>query len=174
MTEAPAGANEGSGSPETEVAPHVGSTGDSYGVEIFSDDVEDWLARQVDGGPESPLFWAPCHWRYSTDWLEVRSVEQLAVLISTAVRTDNNVCFVSATQGRDGRSANVIGLVTRPVIGWAVVVIGSQGTSADVRRMGYRYNNYDSFGPLTAAEICAAWVMSGRLPAGLESRRRTR
>lgn len=91
MTETSPGANETPSSPETEAAGPVGSAGDSYDVEIFSDDVEGWLARQPSSRPESPLFWAPCHWRYSTDWIEVRGVEQLAVLISTAFRTDNNV-----------------------------------------------------------------------------------
>jgi hypothetical protein len=96
------------------------------------------------------------------------------VLTSTAIRADNNVCFVSGTRGMEGRSTTVIGLVQRPTMGWAVLIKHGDHPIGEVRRTSYRANNYDSFGALSAAEISWVWVTSGRLPEGLTFRLRRR
>ena len=132
-------------------------------------DPDVWLAEQAQADSGVEIFWAPCHWSSADDWSRVRGAEHLAVLISTAVRSDNNVCFVSSARGRVGRSVNVIGLISRPVLGWAVVLrdAGVPGWGGDVKHADYAHDNYESFGALGAAEIALAWVRTGRLPEGL-------
>lgn len=136
--------------------------------------LEVWLAERGRVEPEKTVFWAPHGWSQTSDWVTARGVEHLAVLISTAIRRDNNVCTVSGTQGRTGRSANLIGLISRQPLGWAVVVEDAEEPpwAGDVQRRGYPHDNYDAFGALSAAEIGWAWVTLGRLPKGLEIKMR--
>ena len=140
----------------------------------FTEELEPWLAEQSSPSNDESMFWAPCHWKQAQDWIPMRGVEQLAVHVSTAIRSDNNVCFASGTRGQAGRSTNMIGLVTRPTLGWAVIINNADRLSADVRRIGYKYGNYDSFSALSAAQISWAWATAGRLPPGLTIRARTR
>lgn len=146
------------------------------GAAVVRSDLELWLSEQLASEPETSIFWAPCHWTCPADWGAVRGVEHLAVLISTAVRADSNVCFVSATRSRTGRYASAIGLISRKPLGWAVIIDDAHqaaSRTADVRRIGYRYDNYDSFSALSASEICWAWVITGCLPDGLTYRPRS-
>lgn len=138
--------------------------------------LERWLAKQTLEEPEESVFWAPHGWRQPSDWVEVRGLEHLAVLISTAIHRDDNVCAVSGSRGRVGRVVNVIGLITRQPLGWAVVIseAGDPASAADVRRRGYPHDNYDSFSALTAAEISWSWVTAGEVPNGLDLRMRKR
>lgn len=137
--------------------------GQSGAVSIGTE-VERWLHTEAAGEAGASVFWAPCHWKVPSDWVPVRQVEQLAVLISTAICGDNNVCFVSGTRGRAGRSVNVIGLIKRQPLVWAVLLRDAEDRRVrDVRRIGYRHSNYDGFGALAAAEICWSWVADGRL-----------
>ena len=140
----------------------------------FAEESRPWLVEQSSPSNDESVFWAPCHWKQGKDWIPMRGVEQLAVHVSTAIRSDNNVCFASGTRGRAGRSTNMIGLVTRPTLGCAVIINNQDRLSGDVRRIGYKYDNYDSFSALFAAQISWAWVTAGRLPSGLTIRARTR
>ena len=140
----------------------------------FADELEAWLAEQSSPSNDESVFWAPCHWKQGEDWIPMRGVEQLAVHVSTSIRSDNNVCFASGTRGRAGRSTNMIGLVARPTLWWAVIINNHDRLSGDVRRIGYKYDNYDSFSALSAAQISWAWVTAGRLSSGLTIRARTR
>jgi hypothetical protein len=101
-------------------------------------------------------------------------VEQLAVHVSTSIRADNNVCFAIGARGLAGRSTNIIGLVTRSTPGWAVIINNGERLSADVRRIGYKSDTYDSFSAMSAAQITWAWVTAARLPSGLTIRARAR
>jgi hypothetical protein len=140
----------------------------------LAEELEPWLAEQSRPSTDATVFWAPCRPTRAAHWLPMRGVEQLAVHVSTAIRSDNNVCFASGTRGRPGRSTNMIGLITRPTLGWAVIINNADRLSVDVRRIGYRYDNYDSFSALSAAQISWAWVTTGRLPSGLTIRVRAR
>jgi hypothetical protein len=140
----------------------------------FAEELEPWLAEQSRPSIDATVFWAPCRWTRAAHWLPMRGVEQLAVHVSTAIRSDNNVCFASGNRGHAGRSTNMIGLVTRPTLGWAVIINNANRLSGDVRRIGYKYDNYDSFSALSAAQISWAWVTTGRLPSGLTIRARAR
>lgn len=145
-------------------------------TELTAGALELWLDEMTRTLPGEDIFWAPHRRATASDWIRVRSVEHLAVLISTANRNDNNVCFVGEAPSFEGRTANVIGLVTRPRLGWAVVAneSGPGRAGFDVQTIGYRYTNYESFGALAAAEIGWAWVSTGGLPSHLTGRRRTR
>lgn len=122
---------------------------------------------------DGPLFWGPHGARRPADWVRVRNVEHLAVLVSTASRRDNNVCFVSGARGPAPRRVNLIGLVSREVLGWAVVVHEPGLGARNVQRQDYPYDNYDSFSSLAAATIARTWVTVGRLPDGLVGCRRS-
>jgi hypothetical protein len=140
----------------------------------LAEELEPWLAEQGTRSNDENVFWAPCHWEEAADWIPMRGVEQLAVHVSTAIRSDSNVCFASGTRGRAGRWTNLIGLVTRPTLGWAVIINNADRLTGDVRRIGYKSDNYDSFSALSAALISWAWVTEGRLPSGLTIRARPR
>jgi hypothetical protein len=73
--------------------------------------IQEHLAELREPAEEVPLFWAPHGWSQESDWLRVRDTEHLAVQISTACRSDTNVCFASSACGEAKRTANVIGLV---------------------------------------------------------------
>jgi hypothetical protein len=104
------------------------------------------------------------------DWVRARGVEHLAVLLSTADRRDDNVCFVRGGADAAGRSGSFIGLVTRSVLGWAVRVEDGDGASGDVRTTTYEHDSYESFPALASAQVMWSWVTTGRLPDGLEVR----
>ncbi len=137
-------------------------------------DVEAWLEEQWSAQVDERVFWAPYGWATSNDWLGLRAVEQLAVRISTATGPDGNVCFASGAKQVVGRNAIIIGLINRDTLGWAIVLNEGDRPVGDVRRTGYPYDNYDSFGALSAADICWSWVAAGCLPAGLTLRERSR
>ena len=140
-----------------------------------ANDLDAWLATTCEPTVEAPLFWAPHGWSQESDWLRVRSTEHLAVLISTACRSDNNVCCASSARGQAKRTANLIGLVSRDHLGWAVVINndGPEPWAGDVHHLGYPHDNYESFSALSTAEIARAWVTLGLLPDGLTYRLRT-
>jgi hypothetical protein len=84
------------------------------------------------------------------------------------------VCFASSARGKAKRTANLIGLVGRDHLGWAVVINndGSESWAGDVHRLDYPHDNYESFSALSTAEIARAWVTLGLLPEGLTYRLR--
>lgn len=135
-------------------------------------DLDDWLSMLAAPTVAEPLFWAPHGWSQASDWRAIRSTEHLAVLISTACRSDNNVCFVSSARAKARRTANVIGLIARVPLGWAVVIEanGREPWAGDVHHLDYPHDNYESFGALSAADIVRAWVTLGLLPDGLTHR----
>jgi hypothetical protein len=140
-----------------------------------ANDLDAWLATLCEPTLEEPLFWAPHGWSEASDWLRVRGTEHLAVLISTACRSDNNVCFASSARGKAQRTANLIGLVGRAHLGWTVVIndSGPESWAGDVHHLEYPHDSYESFSALSAAEIARAWVTVGLLPGGLTYRLRS-
>ena len=137
-------------------------------------EVERWLAEQRDDDGERPIFWAP-HGYTADDWQQVRSIEHLAVLISTALDPASNVCFASEAPDRGGLTASFIGLIQHDVVGFAVKLWHhDEGFHADVRRVGYAYDNYDSFAALPAAQIAADWIRYSRIDGHLDFRIRHR
>lgn len=132
-------------------------------------DLELRLAALFGSASGKALFWAPHGWREPSDWIQVRSAEHLAVRISTACRSDNNVCFASSSRGTAERTATVIGLVGRDHLGWAVIIKSNHSPSwaGHIHHAGYLEDHYESFSALTAAEITQSWVTEGRLPEAL-------
>lgn len=138
-------------------------------------DVEAWLTRITEPPLTGPLHWAPYGYTQASDWVRVRSAEHLAVLASRASRPDNNVCFVSSTPAIVKRTVNLIGLVSRRPLAWAVVINDHcRGSwAADVHHPDYPHGNYEGFSALSAAQIAAAWVTTGVVPQGLTFRLRS-
>jgi hypothetical protein len=156
--------------PEADRARDELSPGAKGHAAVLGNDPEFWLNELLKTRADESLFWAPHRHATAADWVKVRGVEHLAVLTSTASGGRNNVCFASGTTGFAGRTTNMIGLVQRPTLGWAVLIRSEGHPFGDVRRVGYAHDNYDAFGELSAAQISWAWVTSGDLPSGLTVR----
>ena len=150
-------------SPDAEEEPHPASAPDTWGRTLQRWAMEEQCA-------DSPLYWGPHRACRPDDWVPVRNTEHLAVLVSTAVRADNNVCFVSETPDFAPRHVHFIGLIRREVLGWAVIVHHPDFGAASVQRHDYPYDNYDSFSALTAATVARTWITAGTLPEGLIGR----
>jgi hypothetical protein len=143
------------------------SIDDSLGLTSIAGAFQAWLQDQVQTSPATAVFWAPYGWRSAGDWLPVSSVEQLAVRISTTWRPQGNVCFASGCPGGGGRNVGAIGLIGRDELGWALNISDGAKHLGHVRRVDYRYDNYDSFSALTAAQISWSWIVDGTIPEGL-------
>jgi len=154
---------------------HAELTSDPATSTIGSE-IDLWLSHFAEDEPGESIFWASDHRADSEDWVAARHVEHLAVLLSTCSRSNNNVCQVyGARDSRVGRSTNVIGLQpSRGPEGGFAVLLHDRGREClgDIRRIGYRFDNYDAFSAIAAAEISWAWVASGVLPAELTVRAR--
>lgn len=142
-------------------------------VSSLNSEVELWLAglNDIETGPS--VYWAAHHAVAPGDWVVTRSIEQLTVLLSGCTKANNNACQVHGARSGSGRSAGVIGLQPRrgPQGGFAVVLYQSERRSVgDVRRIGYRDDNYDGFSTIKAAEISWAWMTAGAIPRGLTYR----
>ena len=85
------------------------------------------------------------------------------------------MCFASSARGKAKRTANLIGLVRRDHLGWAVVINddGPEPWAGDVHHLDYPHDNYESFSALSTAEIARAWVTLGLLREGLTCRLRS-
>jgi hypothetical protein len=136
--------------------------------------VELWLADLNDLETSPSVYWQANHRVQSADWVTTRSVEQLSVLLSTRTKAHNNACQVYGARHDSARSTSVIGLQPQrgPDGGFAVVLSEKETRSlGDIRRISYRYNNYQGFSAISAAEICWAWVTAGTIPPGLTYRK---
>ena len=140
----------------------------------LADELALWLHdERTRAAGRSPLFWSPTGFPSRADWQPVTGTERLAVLISTACHRDNNVCLVSGEPGRDEtRSVNVIGLVGRPHLGWALILKDPSGSGRDVSRAGSVGDGYASFSAYTAALIAETWVRHGVIIDGLQTKSR--
>ena len=148
----------------------IASTLDAGHADSIAGAFEVWLRDQTSSQMDQAVFWAPHYCASAADWVQVGSVERLAVLISTAIRSDNNVCFASGEPRMGGRHAGLNGLLSHRSLGWAVNLYENHRLVGDVRRIDYPYDNYDSFAALTAAEISCCWITSGELSGDLDVR----
>lgn len=140
----------------------------------LSTEVELWLAGLNDLETSPSVYWAANHRLQSADWVTARSVEQLSVLLSACTKAHNNAGQVYGARHESARSSSVIGLQSQrgPQGGFAVVLRENEGRSlGDIRRIGYRYENYEGFSAITAAEICWTWVADGTIPRRLTYRK---
>ncbi|WP_292836839.1 hypothetical protein [Microbacterium sp.] len=142
----------------------------------ISSEIDLWLSRITKDEAGESILWASDHRATPEDWVAARHVEHLAVLLSTCSRSNNNVCQVyGARDSRVTRSTNVIGLQpSRGPQGGFAVLLHDRGREClgDIRRVGYRFDNYDAFSAMAAAEISWAWVTSGLLSHELTIRAR--
>lgn len=141
----------------------------------LSSEVELWLASLNDVENLASVYWAAYGAVAPDDWVATRSIEQLAVLVSGCTKANNNVCQVHGARDTSARSTSVIGLHPNrgPQGGFAVNLYQSKRRAVgDVRRSGYRLDNYEGFSAIKAAEISWAWVSAGVIPRGLTYRTR--
>lgn len=138
-------------------------------------EIDVWLSELTAPEAGESIYWASSHRSAPEDWVAARGVEHLAVLISMCTRRDNNVCQVYGARDKSTRSTNVIGLQPNrgPQGGFAILLHGSgRECLGDVRRTGHRFDNYDAFSAVAAAEMSWAWVTCGGIPRGVNLRPR--
>lgn len=141
----------------------------------LGDELELWLMGRTIIETSEVVYWAANSRVPPAQWVEARSVEQLAVLLSTASRSNNNACQVYGARSKSGRSVSIIGLQPSrgAWAGWAIVVAGDE-ISANIHHPDYPHDNYEGFSSVDAADICWSWVAKGHIPSGLVGRVRDR